>query len=78
MTQVKGRESQMRLFVKDFFDIQMIQNQAAKRQLTFIGKVTRTSDEHLSKKLITEWYNNKQRVVGVIHSNKKSYCITFQ
>ena len=49
----------------------MIQNQVAKRQLTFIGKVTRNSDKKLPTKILTMWCNNKRRFGGVIHSNKK-------
>ena len=61
----------MILFVKDF-DIPTIQNKVDKRQLTFIGKVTRNSDEKLPKSLLTAWCSNKQKVGGVFHSNKKN------
>ena len=38
-----------------FFNIPTIQNQIAKRQLTFIGKVVRNSDLQLPTKLLTAW-----------------------
>ena len=53
------------------FYLLMVQNQVAKRKLTFVRKVTRNSDEQISTKLIMVCYNNKWRVGGVIHSNKK-------
>ena len=37
------------------FNIPTIQNQIAKRQLTFIGKVVRNSDQQLPTKLLTAW-----------------------
>ena len=55
-----------------FFDIATIQNQVAKRQLNFIGKVTRNSDEKLPTELLTEWCNNKRQVAGVLYSKKKT------
>ena len=50
----------------------MIQNQVAKRQLTFIRKVTRNSDEQLPTNLLMAWCNNKRRVGGVLRSNNKT------
>ena len=44
----------------------------AKRQLNFIGKVTRNSDEQLPTKLLTEWCNNKWQVGGVFNSKQSS------
>ena len=61
----------MRQFVK-YFDILTIQNQVAKRQLTFIGIVTWNSDEKLLTKLLMAWWNNKLIFGGVLHSNKKT------
>ena len=53
------------------FYIPMIQNQVAKWQLTFIGKVTCNSDKQLLMKLLTSCCNIKWQVVGVLHSYKK-------
>ena len=50
----------------------MIQNQVAKQQLTFIGKVTHKSDEKLPTKLLKAWCNHKRQVGGELHSNKKT------
>ena len=55
-----------------FFNIPTIQNQIEKRQLTFIGKVVRNSDQQLPTKLLTAWCNHKRRRGRVLHSNKKS------
>ena len=72
MTEVK-EERIRNAEVKDrFFNIPAIQNQIAKRQLTFIGKVVRNSDQQLPTKLLTAWWNHKRRRGGVLHSNKKS------
>ena len=54
------------------FNIPTIQNQIAKRQLTFIGKVVSNSGLQLPTKLLTAWCNHKQKRGRVIHSNKKS------
>ena len=71
MTQVKEYIITNKMIRQRFFDIPTIQNQVAKRQLNFIGKVTRNSDEKLPTELLTEWCNNKRQVQGVLHSNKK-------
>ena len=55
-----------------FFDIPRIQNQVAKRQLTFIGRVTWNSDKQLLTKLLMAWWNNKLIFGGVLRSNKKT------
>ena len=52
-----------------FFNIPTIQNQIAKRQLTFIGKVVHNSDLQLPTKLLTAWCNQKKKLGGVLHSN---------
>ena len=54
------------------FNIPTIQNQIAKRQLTFIEKVVRNLDQQLPTKLLTAWCNHKLRRGGVLHSNKKT------
>ena len=45
----------------------------ATRQLTFIGKVARNSDDYLPTKLLTTWCNHKRRRGGVLHTNKKNH-----
>ena len=55
-----------------FFKIPIIQNQIAKHQLTFIGKLVRNFGLQLPTKLLTAWCNHKRKRVGVLHSNKKS------
>ena len=55
-----------------FFDIPTIKNQVDKRQLTFIGKLTRNSDEQLPKKFLMEQCNNKWNIGSVLHSNEKT------
>ena len=55
-----------------FFNIPTIQNQIAKRQLTFIGKVVQNSYLQLPTKLLTAWCNHKRKRGRVLHSNKKS------
>ena len=71
MTEVKEERIRNAEVRERFFNIPTIQNQIAKRQLTFIGKVVRNSDQQLPTKLLTAWCNQKQRRVGVIHLNKK-------
>ena len=57
---------------RKIFDIPNIEKQIETQQLTFIGKVTRNSDDHLPTKIITAWCNNKRQREGVLHTNKKS------
>ena len=56
---------------ENFFDILNIEEQIATQQLTFIGKVTRNSDNHIPTKLLTAWCNHKRRRGGLLHTNKK-------
>ena len=72
MTKLKEERIKNETIHPRFFDIQMIQNQLIKQKLTFIRKVTSNSDEKLPKKLLTAWCNNKLRVEGILHSNKKN------
>ena len=61
-----------------FFDIPNIEKKIATRQLTFIGKVARKSDNHLSTKFLTAWCNHKLQRGGVLHTNKKSIVHNLQ
>ena len=72
MTQVEEDRIANNMICRIFFDIPTIQDQVAKRQLTFIGKVTCNSKEQLLTKLLKAWYNNKRIFRGVLHSSKKS------
>ena len=72
MTEVKEERIINAEVRERFFNIPTIQNQIAKRQLTFIGKVVRNSDQQLPTKILTAWFNQKRKRGGVLHSNKKS------
>ena len=72
MTEVKEEIIRNAEARERFFNIPTIQNQTTKRQITFIGKVVRNSDQQLPTKLLTAWCNHQRRRGGVIHSNKKS------
>ena len=55
MTEVKEERIRNEEVRERLFKIPNIQNQIAKRQLTFIGKVVRNSDQQLPTKLLTAW-----------------------
>ena len=67
MTEVKEERIRNAELRERFFKIPTIQNQIAKRQLTFIGKVVRNSDQQLPTKLLTAWCNHKRRRGRVLH-----------
>ena len=71
MTEVKEERIRNAEVTERFFNTPNIQNQIAKRQLTFIGKVVRNLDLQLPTKLLTAWCNHKQKRGGVLHSNRK-------
>ena len=71
-TQVKAEIITNEMISHRLFDIPTIQNQVAKWQLNFIGKVTSKSDNQIPTNLITVGCNNKQKVGGVLHSNNKN------
>ena len=56
---------------KKFFGIPNIEKNIATRQLTFIVKMARNSDDHLTTKLLTAWCNHNIRHGGVLNTNKK-------
>ena len=72
MTEVKDQRITNEIVRRNFFDILNIEEQIATQQLTFIGKVTRNSEDHLPNKLLSWWCNHKRRCGGVLHTNKKS------
>ena len=55
-----------------FFNIPSIRNQIAKRQLTFIGKVVRNSDDQIPAQLLTAWCDHPRKRGGVLQNNKKN------
>ena len=55
-----------------FFNIPTIRNQIAKRQLTFIGKVVRKSEDQIPTQLLTDWSDHKRKRGGVLQNNKKN------
>ena len=57
---------------KRFFNIPTIGNQLAKRQLTFIGKVVRNSEDHIPTKLLTAWCDNKRKPGSPLQNNKNN------
>ena len=72
MTEVKDQCITNETVNRKLFDITNIKKQIATQHLTFIGKVARSSDNHLPPKLLTAWCNHKRRRGGVLHMNKKS------
>ena len=57
---------------KRFFNIPTIWHQLAKRQLTFIGKVVRNSEDQIPTQLLTAWCDNKRKPGAPLHNNKKN------
>ena len=57
---------------KRFFNIPTIWYQLAKRQLTFIGKAVRNSEEQIPTQLHTAWYDNKRKPGDPLQNNKKN------
>jgi hypothetical protein len=55
-----------------FFEIPTIRFNLARRQLTFIGKVVRNSDDQIPTQLLTAWCNNKRKPGAPLQNNKKN------
>ena len=72
MAEVRDKKITNEEIRKRFFNIPPIASQIAKRQLTFIGKAVRNSDDQFPTKLLTAWCNHRRPQGGVLHSNKKS------
>ena len=72
MGQVKDERISNTKLRSMFYNIPTIENEIAKRQLTYIGKVFRNSDTHPPTKLLTAWCNNKRRKGAPLKQNKKS------
>ena len=73
MNEVKDQRIKNETVRRNCFGILNIEEQIATQQLTFIGKMTRNSDNHLPTKLLTAWCNHKRRRGGVLHT-KKNHC----
>ena len=58
MTKVKDKHLTNEIVRRKLFGILNIEEQIATLQLTFIGKVTRNYDDHLTTKLLTSWCNH--------------------
>ena len=72
MAEVKDKHITNKIIRKKFFDIPNIEKKTGTRQLTFIGKMARNSDDYLPTKILTECCNHKRKLGGVLHMNKKS------
>ena len=57
---------------KRFVNIPTIRYQLAKRQLTFIGKVVRNSEDQIPTQLLTEWCDNKHKPGAPLQNSKKN------
>ena len=57
---------------KRFFNIPTIRHQIVKRQLTFIGKVVRNSEDQIPTKLLTAWCDNERKPDALLQKNKKN------
>ena len=55
-----------------FFNIPSIRNQIAKRQLTFIGKVVRNTDDQIPTQLLTAWCEHPRKRGAPLQNNKKN------
>ena len=63
---------------KRFFNIPTIWYQLAKRQLTFIGKVVRNSEDQIPTQLLTAWCDNKCKPGAPLQNNKKNLTPNIQ
>ena len=57
---------------KRFFDIPTIRYELAKRQLSFIGKVVKKSEDQIPTKILTAWYDNKRKPGAPLKNNNKN------
>ena len=67
MTNVREEKITNSASRRRFYNIPTAEQQIAKRQLTFIGKIARNSDCQLPTKLLTAWCNHPQPKGGVLH-----------
>ena len=57
---------------KQFFNNPTIWHQLARKQLTFIGKVVRNSEDQIPTQLLTSWCDNKRKPGAPLQNNKKN------
>ena len=57
---------------KIFFNIPDAESQLTIRQMTYIGKLTRTPEDHPPKQLLPAWVNKPRPRGGVLTTNKKA------
>ena len=57
---------------KQFFNIPNIWYQLVKRQLTFIGKVVRNSEDQIPTQLLIVWCDNKRKSGAPLQNNKNN------
>ena len=56
-------------------NIPIIWDQIAKRQLTFIGKIVRTSEDQIPTMLLSELCDNKHKRSAPLQNNKQSTSV---
>ena len=82
MIKVKDQHITNKTVRMKFFGIINIEEKIATQQLTFIGKLTRNSDNHLLTKLITAQCKHKRQRGDRLHTNKKpifhNLCLIIQ
>ena len=61
-----------------FFGILSIKQEIAKRQLLYIGKITRRENTHIPSILLSSWCNHPRRRGGTRKTNKKSVVENLQ
>ena len=71
----KLKNSELR---KRFYNILTIREEIAKRQLTFIGKLTRRDNTHIPTLLLSSWCDNPRKKGGVRKTNRKSVVESLQ
>ena len=61
-----------------FCHIPSVQNQIAKRQLTFFGKIARNKDNQIPTRFLTAWCNIPRKSSALLQTNKKHICKNIQ
>ena len=78
MLQVREERMSNKKLRKKFYNILTIQEEIAKRQLTFIGKITRRDRTHIPTLLLTSWSENPRKRGGIRKTNRKSIVENLQ
>ena len=66
---IKSKNESVR---KRFFNAPTIRHQLVRRQLTFIGKVVRNSEDQIPTQLITAWCENMRKPGALLQNNKNN------